>query len=65
MAKYILPYYIICDSIEFDMQHDHVLKKVELRPPRGGWVGVCEQNICYHDSVFMIPCNLICNMTIF
>ena len=26
--------------------------------------GVCGQNICYHDAVFVIPFDLICNMTI-
>ena len=31
----------------------------------GGGGGVCEQNICYHVAAFMIPFNLICNMTMF
>ena len=31
----------------------------------GGGVGVCEQSICYHVVAFMIPFNLICNMTMF
>ena len=55
------------------MQHDHVLKKLnfELWNPLQGreWVGgkgvrVCGQNICYHVAAFVIPFNLICNMTI-
>ena len=28
-------------------------------------VGVWEQDICYHASAFVIPFNLICNMTLF
>ena len=31
----------------------------------GSWVGVWEQDICYHASAFVIPFNLICNMTLF
>ena len=50
------------------MQHDHVLKKLNFdlltpTPGSGGWVGVCEQNICYHAAAFVIPFNLICNMS--
>ena len=29
----------------------------------GGW-GVCGQNICYYVAAFVIPFNLICDMTI-
>ena len=50
--------------------YDHVLKKLNfdlLTPPPGlgEGEGVCGQNICYHVDVFMIPFNLICNMTLF
>ena len=57
------------------MQHDHGLKKVNfdlLTPTPGlgsgggrGFVGVCEQNICYHAAAVVIPFNLICKMTVF
>ena len=56
----------LCDSLKFDMQYDHVLKKVEFWPfePTHRVVrGVCGQNICYHVAAFAIPINLICNMT--
>ena len=50
------------------MQHDHVLKKSNFdllnRPPGSGW-GVCRQNICYRVAAFVIPFNLIYNMTMF
>ena len=29
-AKYLVRFCCICDSLKFDMQHDHVLKKVEF-----------------------------------
>ena len=58
------------DSLKFDMQHDHVLKKLHYDPlalttGSSGWVGVCRQNICYHVAAFVIPFNLICNMAMF
>ena len=28
------------------------------------WVGICGQNICNHAALFVIPFNLICNMTV-
>ena len=31
---------------------------------RGGG-GICGGNICYHVAAFVIPFNLICNMTMF
>ena len=43
------------------MQHDIVLTFW----PEGSGGGVCWQNICYHVDAFVIPFNLICNMTIF
>ena len=54
---------IICFHVflEFDMQHDHVLKKLNFDLLRG----VCGQNICCHVDAFMIIFNLICNMTMF
>ena len=53
-TEYVLAYCCIHDSI--DMQHDHVLKKLNF---------VCGQIICYHDAACVIPFNLICSMTIF
>ena len=57
------------------MQHDHVLKKLNfddlLTPCQGGGggggggLGVCRQNIFYHVAAFLIPFNLICNITMF
>ena len=59
------------------MQHDLVLKKLnfeQLTPGSGkggggggagSWVGVWEQIIYFHPSPFVIPFNLICNMTLF
>ena len=54
------------------MQHDHVLKKLnfDLLTPYpgeggGGGGGVCRQNIFYHVAAFLIPFNLICNITVF
>ena len=48
------------------MQHYHVLKKMNfdlLTPKVGGRGWICGQHICYHVVAFMIPFNLICNMT--
>ena len=49
------------DSNKFDMQHDHVLEKLnfDLNPRVNGWgwVGVCEQKICYHTAAFVITFN--------
>ena len=52
------------------MQHDHGLKKSNFdllscsqRRIGGIGVGICGQNICYHVVTFMVPFNLICNMT--
>ena len=55
------------DSIQFDMKHKHVLKKLNfvlLTPPpvSGGSTG---KNICYHPTTCVIPLNLICNMSMF
>ena len=74
-ANYLLPCCCILDSLKFDMQRDHVLKKLTFEPPpppppqgRGGWWGsgmwVCRQNICYHVAVFVILFDLICNITV-
>ena len=43
-------------------------EKVELWPfdsTPGFGVGGCRHNTCYHFSAFVIPSNMICNMTIF
>ena len=63
----------ICDSLKFDMQHDHALKELNydlLIPPHmvgaGSGVGViCVLNFYYHVSALGIPLNLICSITIF
>ena len=39
MGKKLLPCCCIRDSIKFYMQHDHVLKNVELTPGGGGGGG--------------------------
>ena len=42
-----------CDFNKFDMQHDHVLKKLKfdiLTQRSSGWV--CGQSNCYHDAIF-------------
>ena len=67
-AKYLLPFCCIGDILKFNLQHDYVLKSciLTLRPPvLAGGGGVCWQNISYHVAAFVIPFNLICNMTIF
>ena len=55
-AKYLLPCFCIRDSLQFDMQHDHVLKKLNFDPltttPRLEGRCVCGQNICYHVAAF-------------
>ena len=41
-AKYLLPSCCICDSLSFDLQNDHVLKKLNLdlmTPSQGRWGG--------------------------
>ena len=51
------------------MQHEHALLMLNFDPiPRlggGGGKGVCGKNICYHVRAFVIPNNLICDMTMF
>ena len=76
-AKYLLPCCCSRDSLKFDMQHGHVLKKLnfDLLIPYPRFVegvcvcvgggGVCRQNICDHVAAFVIPFNLICNMNVF
>ena len=41
------------------------LRTTDHRVEGGGAAGVCRQNICYHTAAFVIPFNLICNMTMF
>ena len=36
-----------------------------MTPSPGSGADDCELNICYHNAAFVIPFNLICNMTIF
>ena len=71
-AKHLIPCCCNRDSLQFDMQHDLVLHKlnfdhlaITLVSGDVVWVGVCGQNICYHAAAFMIPFNLICNMTVY
>ena len=51
-------------GLQATMQHVHVLKKLnfDLQTPSPG---VCEQNICYHATAFLILSNMICNVTMF
>ena len=51
----------ICDS--FDVQHDHVLKKLNFDLLRGE--GGCGEKNCYHNAVLAIPFKLICSMIMF
>ena len=53
------------DSLYCVMQQDHILKKLnfELLTPRIS--RVCGLNICYQVAAFVIPLNMICNMTLF
>ena len=76
-AKYLLTCCCIRASFKFDMQHKHVLRKLNfylLTPSSGsggvggvggGGVGSLGQNICYHVAAFVILFNLICSMTVF
>ena len=62
VAAFVIPF-------NFDMQHDHDLKKLNFNllsfdsQGRCRGLGVCGQNICYHVAAFVF--NLICNMTMF
>ena len=62
VATFVIP-------INYDMQHDHVLKKMnfDLSPssPGCGGVGDLRAKFCYHVSAFAIPFNLVCNMALF
>ena len=61
MLLYV-PFLLIC------MKHDHVLKKLnfDLLTPRIRWGrGVLWLNICYQVAAFVVPFNLMCNMTMF
>ena len=55
----------LLNSLKFVMQHawPHS-EKVDLLTPRVRG-GVCGQTICYQVAAFVIPFNLICNMTMF
>ena len=54
-------------SLLFVMQHDHVLKKLNVDDLTPIGSEVCGLNICFQVVVFVIPFNLIhvCNMTMF
>ena len=57
---------LICNA----MQLDHVLKKVEIWPydsvsKVGAGGGGLWAKKCYHVAAFVIPFNLICNVTVF
>ena len=52
-AKYLLPRYCIRDSLQFDMQHVHVLTKLNFdlltSRVRGGGL---RENVCIHVAAF-------------
>ena len=57
MQTYLVPCCCNRDSLKFDLQNDHVLKKWNFDlltpcPRSGGWGGVCGQIICYHVAIF-------------
>ena len=53
----------VFDSLLFDLQHGHVLKKLPFDPTlRVGGGGSAGQNICYRVAEFVIPFK-ICNIT--
>ena len=63
-AKYLLPWCCIHDSLKFDMQNDHVLKKLNfdvltphLSPPRVSGTGL-RSKIMF--DMFLIYCNAVC-----
>ena len=65
-AKYLLPCCCFRDSLNCDLQGNHVLKKSSFDPRvEGVGVGgevVYGQNMCYHVAAFVILFNLICNI---
>ena len=66
-AKYLIPCCCNCDSLKFDTQHDHVLKKwnFDLLTPSPGSGGGLPAKYFYHVAALVILFNLICNMTMF
>ena len=65
-AKDLFPCCCIHDSLQFDMQHDNVLKKLtfDLLAVSGTW-GSAGKIVAIMLLYFVIPFNLICNMTMF
>ena len=62
-VKYLLQRCCICDSLLFDMQHDHVLSKLTFdHRARWVWRGDLRPK-CLHVAVFAILFNFICNIT--
>ena len=63
-AKYLLPWCCIHDSLKFDMQSDHVLKKSNfdvLTPLPKSTQGVGHRSsIKNHFDMFLIYCNAVC-----
>ena len=57
-AKYLIPFCLIRDSLQFDMQHCHVLKKIKfdlltpLCPPPGSDPGL---RSCLRCFIFIVP----------
>ena len=45
------------------MQQDHILNKLNFDLLNPKVRGVCGLNTCYKVAAFVIPFNLICNMT--
>ena len=68
LCLYLLPCCCMNFAIPFEIQRDKVLKKLNfyvLTPRVLGERGLGVGNICYDVAAFVIPFNLICNVTMF
>ena len=67
-AKCLQQFCCIHDSLQFGMQYDHDLKKLNLAflpHPLGSWGGTAGKIFAIMLLNYVIPFNLICNMTMF
>ena len=64
-VKYLLQRCCICSSLQFDMQHDHVLNKLTFdhRVRGAGRVDLLPKYL--HVAAFAILFNFICNINMF